>query len=200
MQETGAGARFDLYTIRDFLDAEACAEVLAEMRRAPVGAATVYGRGASGAVDERVRKAARLAPSGETVERVRQRLSEHLAEVGEHFGLRLGACEEPQFLRYRVGDFFVAHQDGNTGMLLSEREQRRKVSVVVFLNRRAEAPAAGAYGGGALVFSDWRGGGGRVELPFNGEPGTLVAFRSETTHEVLPVTHGERFTIASWYG
>ena len=31
------------------------------------------------------------------------------------------------------------------------------------------------------------------------EPGTLVAFRSETTHEVTPVTHGERFSIASWY-
>ena len=31
------------------------------------------------------------------------------------------------------------------------------------------------------------------------EPGTLVCFRAETTHEVLPVTHGERFTIVSWY-
>ena len=30
-------------------------------------------------------------------------------------------------------------------------------------------------------------------------PGTLVCFRAETTHEVLPVTHGERFTIVSWY-
>jgi predicted 2-oxoglutarate/Fe(II)-dependent dioxygenase YbiX len=37
----------------------------------------------------------------------------------------------------------------------------------------------------------------RVEL--EAEPGTLVAFRSETTHEVTPVTHGERYTIASWY-
>jgi predicted 2-oxoglutarate/Fe(II)-dependent dioxygenase YbiX len=30
-------------------------------------------------------------------------------------------------------------------------------------------------------------------------PGSLVAFRSETTHEVIPVTHGERFTVVSWY-
>jgi len=27
----------------------------------------------------------------------------------------------------------------------------------------------------------------------------LVAFRSETTHEVTPVTHGERYSIASWF-
>ena len=29
--------------------------------------------------------------------------------------------------------------------------------------------------------------------------GSLAAFRSETTHEVLPVEHGERFTIVSWF-
>jgi SM-20-related protein len=200
MRETNAGAGFDLYTMKAFFDAEACAEVLGEMRRAGAGAATVYGRGEAGAVDERVRRASRLAPSGETIERVRRRLAECREELGEHFGLRLGVCEEPQFLRYRVGDFFVAHQDGNTGMLRSEREQTRKVSVVIFLNGQSETPSASTFGGGSLVFSDWRGGAGRREFPFPAEAGALVAFRAETTHEVLPVTHGERFSIASWYG
>jgi SM-20-related protein len=37
----------------------------------------------------------------------------------------------------------------------------------------------------------------RVTMP--AAPGTLVAYRAETTHEVTPVTHGERFTIASWF-
>ena len=191
---------FDLYLLKSFLDAEACREIVAEMRRAPVSPATVYGRGESGSVDERVRKVTRLAPARETVERVRRRLLECRGGVGEHFGIGLGGCEEPQFLRYRVGDFFVAHQDGNTGMLRSEREQWRKVSVVVFLNRQSEVPEAGAYGGGSLVFSDWRGGRGRREFRLAGEAGTLVAFRAETTHEVIPVTHGERYSIVSWYG
>ena len=31
------------------------------------------------------------------------------------------------------------------------------------------------------------------------QPGTLVTFRSETTHEVTPVTHGVRYTIATWF-
>jgi SM-20-related protein len=200
MKQTEACARFDLYVLKNFFDAEACAEFVGEMRRAPGGAASVYGRGGAGDVDERVRKVSRVTPSAETFGRVRRRLLECRAEVGEHFGLSLVACEEPQFLRYRVGDFFVAHQDGNTGMLLSERERSRKVSLVVFLNRQTEAPEAGAYGGGSLLFSEWRGGEGRVEFPLSGEAGTLVAFRSETTHEVLPVTRGERYTIVSWLG
>ena len=200
MKGPDADARFDLYVLRGFFDAGACGEFVEEMRGSAVAPATVYGRGESGDVDERVRRAARLTPSPETFELVRRRLLECRGEVGAHFGLSLGFCEEPQFLRYRVGDFFVAHQDGNTGMLLSERERSRKVSVVLFLNRQSEAPEADAYCGGSLVFSDWRGGRPRRELAPAGEAGTLVAFRSETTHEVLPVTHGERYSIVSWYG
>ena len=91
--------------------------------------------------------------------------------------------------------YFVAHQDGNTGMLRSEREER-KVSAVIFLNIQSETPEPNAYGGGSLLFHP-RG----ASEPFRqtAEGGTLVAFRAETTHEVEPVTHGERFTIASWY-
>jgi SM-20-related protein len=192
--------RFDLYLLKSFFDAETCRGIVAELRRSPVRPATVYGRGESGSVDERVRKAARLAPAPETVELVTRRLLEWRGEVGEHFGISLGGCEEPQFLRYLAGDFFVAHQDGNTGLLLSERERWRKVSVVVFLNRQSEAPEAEAYRGGSLVFSDWRGSRGRSEFRLPGEAGTLVAFRAETTHEVIPVTHGERYSIVSWYG
>jgi len=197
MSNTDAG--FDLYVVRSFFDSETCREFITEMCRSPVAPATVYGRGESGSVEERVRKAAQLMPSAGTVERVRQRLLEHRGEVGKHFGMSLSDCEKPQFMRYRVGDFFVAHQDGNTGMLLSDREQWRKISVVIFLNRQTEAPETDRYCGGSLVFSDWRSPS-RKDLHLPGDAGTLVTFRSETTHEVRPVTHGERYSIASWYG
>jgi predicted 2-oxoglutarate/Fe(II)-dependent dioxygenase YbiX len=36
-------------------------------------------------------------------------------------------------------------------------------------------------------------------VPLAPAPGTLVAFPSETTHEVTPITHGERLSIVSWY-
>ena len=199
MTTPDAAARFDPLVIESFFDARACGELVAELRAAAGEAATVYGRVASGAVDERVRRAERLSPSPETAEFVRRRLLGCLGQLASHFGIPLGGCEEPQFLRYRAGDFFVAHQDGNTGLLRLERGQERRVSVVVTLSRRGDAPAPDAYCGGALVFSGRLVGPHSVELPPAREPGTLVAFRSETTHEVTPLTHGERYSIVSWY-
>lgn len=185
----------DLLVERGFLGAAACERLVAEMRGARAVPATVYGLAESGAVDERVRRTTRVLPSGETEGLVRGLLLERAAAAGEHFGRRLSEVEEPQFLLYEVGGHFVAHQDGNTGLLRSERESRL-VSAVVFLNAQADAPAPGAYCGGSLVFHP-RGAGEPLRLA--GEPGTLVLFRAETTHEVTPVTHGRRFTIASWY-
>jgi SM-20-related protein len=116
--------------------------------------------------------------------------------VAEHFGVRLSRCEEPQFLWYRTGDFFVAHQDGNTGLVRLDSDKSRLVSVSIFLNQQSETAENDSYSGGSLVFSDWR-----LDTRFDlaGEAGTLVAFRSEITHEVTPVTHGERYAIVSWY-
>lgn len=185
----------DLLIERGFLGASACAALVAEMRAARAAPATVYGRVESGAVDERVRRTTRVFPSGETDELVRRLLLERAGAAGEHFGRPLGEVEEPQFLLYGVGGHFVAHQDGNTGLLRSERETRL-VSAVVFLNTQADAPSDGAYCGGSLVFHP-RGAGQPLSLA--GEAGTLVLFRAETTHEVTPVTHGQRLTIASWY-
>jgi SM-20-related protein len=188
---------FDLLLVASFLDPETCRELITEMRSSPVVPAVTYGQGGPGSVNERVRKVERLMPSRETVEHVTRRLIDHRQKVGEHFGISLSGCEEPQFLRYRVGDFFVAHQDGNTGLLRLDTDRSRRISISIFLNRQTEAPETDAYCGGSVVFSDWRAG---REFRLDGETGTLVAFRSETTHEVIPVTHGERYSIVSWYG
>ena len=192
---------FDLLLCRNFLDAQTCERLRAEMRAARGGAATVYASGASGNVDERVRRATRAEPARETAEFVRALLAERRRDFEEHFAVRLGGCEEPQFLRYGVGDFFVAHQDGNTGLIRSEREQTRAVSVVIFLSDESEEAGRGDHSGGSLVFHDYgvRTGGGPRRFSPRGEAGTLVAFRPETTHEVTPVTRGERLSVACWF-
>ncbi|ROZ72657.1 2OG-Fe(II) oxygenase [Ramlibacter sp. WS9] len=192
-------AAFDLYRDGAFFDERQCGALLAELRVAPAAAATVYGRGQAGAVDERVRKVARLAPSPETVARVTQRLHDARDAVAAHFGVALTTCEDPQFLRYREGDFFVAHQDGNTGMLLSDTEQSRKISVVIFLSHQSETPRPGTHGGGALVFTEWRPGHKSGRYSLSAEAGMLVAFTADTTHEVMPVAWGDRYSIVSWY-
>lgn len=195
MSERDATAGLGLFFERGFLDPAALEEVFEAARRSAGRPATVYGRGDSGSVDERMRRTTRVSPPAATEELVRRLLLSRRRAAEEHFGLSLGELEEPQFLRYGPGDFFVAHQDGNTGLLRSEREDR-KVSAVVFLNTQTETPGPGTYGGGSLVFHPR---GAAEPLRLRGEAGALVLFRAETTHEVEPVTRGERFTIASWY-
>jgi SM-20-related protein len=197
MKTTTGSSDFDLYLVRDFFDVETCRELIAEMRSSPANPAVTYGQGSSGEVNEAVRKVARVQPSEKTITLVAQRLTDHRESVAARFGVGLSRCEEPQFLCYRTGDFFVAHQDGNTGLVSLDSDKLRQISVSIFLNRQSEVSEADAYGGGSLVFSDWRS---NKKFELAGEAGTLVAFRSEVTHEVIPVTHGERYAIVSWYG
>ena len=186
---------FDLYTVRSFLDEEKCRELIAEIGHSAATAALTYGKGEA-AVDERVRRVKRVSVWPETVAYVTQRLADLRDSIAEHFGIELTTFEEPEFLCYRTGDFFVAHQDGNTGLIQLESDRMRRVSVSIFLNEQSDEPQPYTYGGGSLVFSDWRSDS-RHEII--GEAGMLVAFRSEVTHEVTPVTHGDRYAIVSWY-
>jgi SM-20-related protein len=180
---------FDLLLLQDFLDTATCEEILGRLRAAASQPAPVYGSGAGAAIEPRVRNARRIDGSPELLELVGRRLVARKAEIEQHFGVALDVYEEPQFLRYEPGDFFVAHQDGNTSLLRDDSSGRR-ISVVIFLNT--------AYEGGALTFHG-RYPDFEVRQSAIGDPGTLVAFRSETTHEVTPVTGGERYTIVSWY-
>lgn len=185
----------NLFVVKQFLDFRTCREIVAEMSAAQGDAATVYGRTASGAVEQSVRQTLRIRPSAATVESVVQRLLGVKRVVEEHFAVELSECEDPQFLRYREGDFFVAHQDGNTGLTRLDTEGRL-VSTVIFLSQESDSPRAGAHCGGSLWFTDLRTAG---KFRVVGEPGMLVVFRAETTHEVTPVTHGERYSIVSWF-
>jgi SM-20-related protein len=187
----------DLMEIVDFFDAAACRELRAELRQVGGGPATLLGRSAATAVDPLVRRATRAAIPAGTRERVTRLLMERKRAIEQHFGLQLGECEEPQFLRYETGDFFVAHQDGNTPLVF-DQSRFRKISVVIFLSAQSEEPSPGTYSGGSFVLHGPYTGPA-LRVPIAPAPGTLVAFRAETTHEVAPVTRGERFTIVSWY-
>jgi SM-20-related protein len=187
----------DTLALPAFLAPEPLAALLDALRHAPGEAAPVYGRGAGGSVDLRTRATTRLAPADAVRRATHEALRGARGALETHFGLALQECEPPQFLRYEPGGFFVAHQDGNTPLLHDDTRFRR-ISVVLFLNPASEAPAAGAYGGGEFVLH------GPLRGPVLREsmqpvPGTLLAFRAETTHEVLPVAHGERYTVVSWW-
>jgi SM-20-related protein len=192
-------AWYDLLLTPNFLDAVTCQQLIQEAQACASNPATVYGQNEVGQVNDRVRKAARLKLPATTTEFVKHRLIEHKKTIEDRFSFSLNNFEEPQFLRYEVGDFFVAHQDGNTGLLQIKSDNERKVSVVIFLNQQSTEPDSGSYSGGSLKFSDYRAQPDYREFYLPAEAGTLVAFRSELTHEVTPVTRGQRYSIVSWY-
>jgi predicted 2-oxoglutarate/Fe(II)-dependent dioxygenase YbiX len=195
---------FDLLLLEDFLDPAARDAVLADARAAAGAAATVHGQGQGRTeVAPRVRHAMQLTVSDAIRDLVDRRLSELKPALTERFAVELSGHEPPQFLRYETGGYFVAHQDGNTP-LTRDRTLARRVSIVIFLNAQTPAPLAvtgsdtGGYTGGELVFHAPYPNIGTTQA-VAGAAGSLLAFRSETTHEVTMVTGGERYTIATWF-
>jgi SM-20-related protein len=184
---------FDLLLLEDFLDPPALDAVLAGARDAAGAAATVHGQGQERTVvAPRVRHAMLLDVSAAIRDLVDRRLSDVKPALTERFGIELSGHEPPQFLRYETGGYFVAHQDGNTP-LTRDRTLNRRISIVIFLN-----PQGDGYTGGDLVFhAPYPNGDTRQAVV--GAAGSLLAFRSETTHEVTMVTGGERYTIATWF-
>ena len=176
----------DLLEIEGALDSAMVERLRGEMAAAAGEPATVLGTTPQHRVASSARKAAQVAV-GEAARAVVVRLLDRLqGRIDAHFGRSLDGFDDPQFLRYGPGDYFVAHQDGNTP-LVHDESRFRKVSVVIFLS------APGTFGGGSLVLH------AEPPLTLAPAPGTLVAFPSETTHEVLPITHGQRLSIVSWY-
>jgi|SRR5688572_14252869 len=186
MEELDPAAHFGLFLNRNFLDAESCARLLVEVNSSPTTQAPVYIEGSEGTIHEKVRKTTSLHPSDETISAMWNRLFQQKPLLEDHFGQDLTDCERPQFLRYKEGDFFVRHQDGNTKQLDFDHLRVRRISIVVFLNKD--------FSGGALKFHD-----GPTTFDLLGQAGLLVAFRADMFHEVSPVIRGERFTMITWF-
>jgi SM-20-related protein len=186
----------DTLLIPDFLDPDLCKALRVAMRAAQGAAAGLIGEDGQRPVRPEVRRATQVGVGAALGGIVAARLAQVMPRLAAHFDVALASCEAPQFLRYGPGDYFVAHQDGNTPLVF-DRSRDRRVSVIVFLSAQSDGAVAGDYGGGSLVFHDPFPGSGRAAVA--PAPGTLIAFRAETTHEVAVVTSGERLTIASWY-
>lgn len=191
----------NLFIARNFLDAQTCRDLIDEARSAPTTRAPVYIKGSDEVIHETIRKTTSFHPSDETLTQIHERLLAQQKALEAHFGLSLNDCEQPQFLRYKLGDFFVRHQDGNTEQLEFDHLRIRRISLIVFLNSHAAEPEENCYSGGALNFYDKDNmpPDGPEAFPLLGETGMLVAFTAETMHEVAPVTSGERFTIITWF-
>jgi SM-20-related protein len=184
-----------LFVWEEFFDPAFCARLRSEMSSASGEQA---GIDEDSRIDETVRKVLRMEPEEAAKLLVMERLLALKPKLEDHFQVSLADCEEPQYLMYNQGSFYLWHTDSGTRLGVRERQ----VSIVIFLNSAAKEPAPDCYGGGSLTFLGildgplWE----NCPLPLEAETGLLVAFRSNLKHEVRPVTFGRRFTIATWYG
>jgi SM-20-related protein len=176
----------DHLEIEGVLDRQLLERLRTEMRQGPAEVATVLGD-AGRTVLPTVRQSDRIEVAAATRDAVLRILEDQRPRLEAHFGRQLGGgLEPPQFLRYGPGHFFVPHQDGNTP-LIHDRTRFFKVSVVLFVTD------AGDHAGGDFVLH------GEPPAVIAPAAGKLLAFTSETTHEVTPITEGERLSVACWY-
>jgi len=193
--------RFGLYAEPEFLAPDVCSNVKDEMRAATGVPATVADGQGGHAVDETYRRTKQTEVSPTTTALLREKLLEAVPRLASHFERRLVDIQAPQFLLYREGDFFRAHEDDSKRPEAPDFVRQRSVSAVVFLNSDDPGESAG-YSGGSLTFfglMDDSPGGDRVGLPLGAKTGLLIAFPSGLVHSVSPVTGGERYTVVSWF-
>jgi SM-20-related protein len=196
-------ARLGLFVVKDFFAPELCARLRLEARSAARAQALAYFKGDAGIgiVDENFRRAKLVKVSKQTRRSVEQHLIAVKPMVEKHFNLPLGGCQDPGFLAYKEGDFFRPHRDISDDPGCPKALKERRVSVVIFLNDQSVEPEPDSYCGGSLIFYGliddprWKEYG----FPLVGERGLLIAFPSEAYHQVSTVTHGERYTIVSWF-
>jgi SM-20-related protein len=188
-----------LFVQENFLAPGFCAELRAEMSHGKSRAAAIFGEKTEGVLEESVRKVATVDVERSLESKTRERLLGVMPALQNHFKVSLDDCQGPEFLKYGVGAFYLAHKDGNPSG--PAKVTRRRVSAVIFLNAQSKEPAENAYCGGSLTFYGLMDGPewGKLAFPLEAETGLLVAFRSDVVHEVQPVTAGERFTVVSWY-
>jgi predicted 2-oxoglutarate/Fe(II)-dependent dioxygenase YbiX len=194
-------ATFGMYVRKQFLDADFCHRVVAEVRASASRPATVREDGAQ-TVDETYRRSHLAVVSEPTVALVHQSVVGLTADLERHFRIATTACRRPEFLVYRRGDFFSPHADSvRAGSSADEVVTRRRLTIVVFLNDESDIAREGVYRGGSLDFygliPDRRMKNRALSL--TGEAGLLVAFPAETMHGVSPVITGERYTVVTWF-
>ncbi len=188
-----------LFLVPDFFPAEMVTELCRMLAEAPTEKASVELSGRE-YLDEVTRKTESGILPKDVRAPVKERLLSLLPQLEEHFRVKLSGCESPQYLIYRPGDYFIRHCDGGAGSVHPPM-RRRRVSAVIFLNGESAEPARGAFGQGRLTFYGLLKGQPWENCAFalQAEPGLLVAFPSELFHEVTPISHGERFSVVTWF-
>jgi len=145
---------------------------------------------------EEVRRASHVEVPQSMLDVIEACLDRQRDAIGAFFGRTLRSREGPSLLRYEAGDFYRPHVDRADVPSWPDAAERQ-VTVVLFLDSSRDRDPAGGFAGGLLrVFP---GGPGTAPVEIAATRGTLVAFPSETQHEVTRVTGGRRDVVVDWF-
>ena len=106
----------------------------------------------------------------------------------KNFKYELSKCdiEGVQLSRYKLGQFYNKHVDFNGNP--DTKAHTRKLSISVQLSDE------NSYDGGDLIV--YYGGEKYIASKVKG---TIIVFDSRLTHEVTPITRGERYSLVKWF-
>jgi SM-20-related protein len=192
--------KFGLFAVEGFFDRDFCGQLREDMRTG-ISSVALVGSGQEFVVDRQFRSVLQVDVNAASTALVRTRLIDVKHDLECHFDVTLTDCQGPQFLHYVTGDFYQRHRDRRSDQDASAMSKSRQISAVIFLNSNSAQPGESTYGGGALTFYELLDDpiGQSLGFPLEAEEGLLIAFRADVPHSVAPVTHGDRYTIASWY-
>jgi SM-20-related protein len=184
--------RLGVFALDNFIDPDFCSVIQLEMRMSKNHETAKVSREGTNRVDEAIRRTKLVSVSTEITQVISQRLMQIEPGLENHFGVRLANPEDLNFLAYNRGDFFKLHTDCDTSENAHSCIQKRKISIVLFLNGESTTSTSDSYEGGSLILY------GLIEQPqwanygfsIRGQAGLLIAFRSDIFHEVTPVTQG----------
>jgi predicted 2-oxoglutarate/Fe(II)-dependent dioxygenase YbiX len=192
--------RIGFFVDAEFLDAERVKQIIVKSASGAGQPAGVISGGES-VVDTTVRLVDEISMPIKMQSYVRSRLDLLKPLLEKHFKTTLQGAEDPVCLAYRAGSFYKPHRDVSSNTHDPEFVRHRSITAIVFLNAETENGAHGSYSGGSVAFygvmkfPGWEDYG----VSLKGREGLLVAFPSDTLHEVQPVTAGTRSTIVTWF-
>lgn len=185
---------FQLWEDKQFLSVSECQELVAEMMTSQQNPQSTRDQNSQRSEDRRIRKTQQVFVSRSSQSYITAKLMQLKPVLSKYFKLSIFACQTPQFLLYRPGDFFLPHQD----QILNppKKAQQRHLSMIISLNADDRN-----YEGGELIFynGDSRSSSDQEGYPIQQNSGQALAFLPHITHEVNVVSAGLRCSIVTWY-
>lgn len=162
-----------------------------------------------GSLDVNIRKTDIYTLSASQQSLYNSRFDEFRGEIEQFFCASLTSSTDVQVLGYEIGDFYLRHSDDSSELRSKNGDTigfkcvapARKLTTVLFAtSHTCDGVDSGCFSGGELVFNFLLDEQGRI-ITLRPQAGDMVVFLSNPyfSHEVLPVTHGFRLSLAQWH-